>query len=324
MHFSRITFVVGVLFLTFSTKVLAADRPIEFGETSTHFYQKVPYKACVGGSADLKKIIGASLSKYIETINAANTNSTPRSGLSEQRLKELKDQALKTKQYVDLANDYVAWLLKNYQSQYGLGTLLPDAFVLFGGGKLSMSLGVGLGTSLNLGAVVMPYCITKIDKETKAVTKTFTFEVDVIGWGGPTDYGVGVGGGARLHFGVGLIWNLTKDLDFYDPGQFHGYYYGQSRTFVWGYGWNHKVGGIKAASTNLLDFAYTSIAIEFGPGAEVSWHSNNYAIIPASQLLGMLGSSFSHSYENNRDNLRREIRDAVEEAMKTSGGNLPR
>lgn len=303
--------VIG-LFVASLLSLGANARVIEFGETETYTFQKVPYKKCWSQESEFQQIIKVSLDKYLERVEKTGHISIFTMDMSNESLHRIRAAAKKVRDNLDVANEYTKYILENHRPELDVADALPDAMVVFLGGKLGMSLGIGAGTTLMAGAVIMPYCLTKVMKESGEVVKTWDIDVDYVAWGGP-NFGAGIGGGPRARFGLGLIWSLSGDFD--DPGQFSGGYAGVSTTMTLGLGVNFKTGVVKSASTNVLDFAYASAAVEIGAAAEVSWHKNFYAIVPASELLSTLGGAYTQQYQKDRAQLKDAIRDAVRDVV---------
>lgn len=288
----------------------AQPEMIEFDETSDYVIQKVPYKACWSQEEDFQKIMGVSLDRYLTRVDKDGAATLYDKNVSPVGTGLIKKAADTMKRNVDLAQEEVRNLMNDYRAEWNIGDALPDAIVLFGGGKFNINLGLGAGATGILGVVIMPYCVTKVNKHTRRVTKTWDAEIDFVAWGGP-NFGLGVGGGPKARVGLGLIWNLRGE--FSDPGQFKGVFTGASTTITpFGFGINGKAGLVTTASSN---FGLISAAIEIGPAMEVSLHKNVYGILPASQVLSWIGEGAEQKYQDEKRRWKNEVLDGVKDLL---------
>lgn len=301
---------------------MAISSPVKFETGLFKTKQLIPYSQCLSNKEELQKIISLSLARYRSRIKEAKPGSIFVENLEDEDLGKLKGAGEQIQGFVDESNLLVdALIAYRNESNIDGSQLLPDAFIIFGGGKFDISLGVGAGTSLMAGVVVMPYCLNEIDNATGEVNRTWTVRTSFIGWGGPTGYGVGVGGGIKARIGVAGIWSL--DDDFTDPKQFHGFYYGVSKTWSLGpvpfipvgpFALNWKAGAVKRTSKSVKDsFIVGSMAIDIGVNVGVTTHQNGYLIVSLDSLYDMI---FKGSSQEESEASIDEIENQVEQMEK--------
>ncbi|MCB9026917.1 MAG: hypothetical protein H6625_11400 [Bdellovibrionaceae bacterium] len=178
------------------------------------------------------------------------------------------------------------------KGKFSLPDLMPDAFMITLGKKLSLSVGAALSGSLSLGVVLMPVFVEKYSQKTgELVDDYFNVRMGIVGITNG-DAGVGMGGGSALRIGLGAIWDLNDS--FVNPEQFWGAGVGASWSpIVLGAGLNAKVGFLSNWDMpGWLDFAYISAAVEVGANIEVSTPRVNFtSVFSGAKLMAMLESS---------------------------------
>ena len=207
----------------------------------------------------------------------------------------------KANQDVDTLVIYLNRLIEEQRSQKGsfsLPDLLPDAFMVFGGKKLSVNVGAGVGGSISLGVILMPVFIEKYSQRTgELVDEYFNVRFAVVGWGNG-DIGVALGGGSSLSIGLGAIWDLNDA--FVNPEQFWGAGLGSSWSpLVLGAGVNAKVGFLSNWDMpGWLDFAYLTAGLEVGAKIEVSSPRLNFTtFFSGAKIMSLLESSQKRAFE---------------------------
>ncbi|MCB0355777.1 MAG: hypothetical protein KDD40_02160 [Bdellovibrionales bacterium] len=196
---------------------------------------------------------------------------------------------------------YLNRLIEEQRAQKGrfsLPDLVPDAFMVFGGKKLSINVGAGVGGSLSLGVILMPVYIEKYSQKTgKLEDEYFSVRFAIVGWGNG-DVGAGLGGGSSFRIGLSAIWDLNDA--FLSPDQFWGAGLGASWSpLVLGMGVNAKVGFLSNWDMpGWLDFAYISAGLEVGAKVEVSSPRLNFStFISGARIMSMLESSQKKALE---------------------------
>lgn len=187
---------------------------------------------------------------------------------------------------------------REQNSEFSLPDVVPDAFMVFGGKKLSLNIGGGVGGSISLGVILMPVYVEQYSQRSgELVDDYFSVKAAVVGWTNG-DVGFGVGGGTGVRIGVGAIWDLN---DAYTrPDQFWGAGLGASWTpLTVGAGVNAKVGFLSNWDMpGWLDFAYLTAGLEIGATAEISSPRLNLtSFFSGAKIMSLLESSQRKAFE---------------------------
>lgn len=196
---------------------------------------------------------------------------------------------------MDLSREELAPLLRQMQeggreisqsSGIRLHNLIPNAFMIVGGGKVSGNYLVGLGASFNLGLVFMPKRVDRLKRETNEVTHYYEVDWSVIGWP-VVNLGGGAGAGARARGGLGLIWG-----DLNRANEFDGFTIGISASGVIGpVGGNIKAGLVNFDSNSQNKFKYFFVMAQYdgGAAATAEIHASGAYVFNAEQVARALG-----------------------------------
>jgi len=192
--------------------------------------------------------------------------------------------------------------------------LLPDAIMVFGGHKLSLAVGKGAGVSGALGLVLMPVWVEKFNANTgRMVQEGLSMRTSVVVMP-VADAGFGIGGGARWRAGIGLIWDMNDA--FTNPEQFWGAGAGVSWSpVVLGAGVNVKVGSLSNwEMPGWLDFTYATVAMEFGPTAELGTPRINLGtVISGPAFMGLFDRAHEQAYKDLIKDTNRKMDDFLRE-----------
>jgi hypothetical protein len=127
------------------------------------------------------------------------------------------------------------------EGHFRMAQIIPSAFIIAVGGKLSGNWGVGVGASGMFYFVIQPFKLIQVNKETKKTYEMYTFKIGTQFM--PTvNMGGGAGGGIAGRFGLGLIWGSLED-----PSDFVGSTVGMSFTGGAIKGVNLKIAGVVSA-----------------------------------------------------------------------------
>ncbi|MCB0390471.1 MAG: hypothetical protein KDD58_04230 [Bdellovibrionales bacterium] len=221
------------------------------------------------------------------------------------------DKLRKANNEVETLVLYLNKLIEEQRKQKGrfsLPDMLPDAFMVFGGKKLSINIGGGVGGAVSLGVIFMPVFIEKYDQRSGVlVDEYFSVKMGVVGWGNG-DIGVALGGGSRFAVGLGAIWDLNDA--FVNPDQFWGAGMGASWSpLVLGAGVNAKVGFLSNWDMpGWVDFAYITAGLEVGASIEVSSPRLNFTtFLSGERIMTLLESSQKKAYEAALRELSRKM-----------------
>lgn len=190
-------------------------------------------------------------------------------------------------------------------------TVVPSAFMIFGGGKLTLK---GISGSISAGAVVMPVYVDQINAQTGKVVDSYTsLRSALVAW--PSgDVGMGLGGGSKARVGMGFIYDLNSA--FMRPEDFWGAGLGVSfSTPALGWNWNAKSGFLSNTDLpGVLDFFYATAAIEFGPAAEVSTpRANMTVIMSGTEVLNAITGVQRKMMEEANKEMNRKLNDMMKE-----------
>lgn len=191
--------------------------------------------------------------------------------------------------------------------------LVPDAFMVFVGGKISGGLGLSKGVSLTIAAVIMPVHIRQYDKISGEITERVSFPVSLVALGAP-QFGGGIGGGLSARVGVGLIWGNTKL--FVDPAQFKGPGAGLAGSFMTpmpipflGGGMSWKLGALinDMHGRPNINLTYAMLSLDAGVAAGAEIHVNATMVMPLSGLLHHFYSAGEAYVRIQERNIAREL-----------------
>ncbi len=223
----------------------------------------------------------------------------------------------------DEVETLVAYLNKLIQEQraeksrFTLPDLLPDAFLVFGGKKLSLNIGAGVAGAVSLGVVMMPVFVEKYSIRTGQLEdEYFSVKMGIVGWANG-DAGVAVGGGSALQVGIGAIWDLNDS--FVNPEQFWGAGLGTSWSpLVLGAGINAKVGFVSNWDMpGWVDFAYLTAGMELGATIEVSAPKASFtSFFSGAKIMGLLESSQRKAFETALKDMGKRVDEVIIEIRK--------
>jgi hypothetical protein len=158
------------------------------------------------------------------------------------------------------------------------------------GGKFTANLKIGGGGSGNITFIIVPTKVERYNIAEKRITTTY-FELKYSTVLLPyIDMGVGIGGGATVRIGLGLIWGTLSQ-----PQDFYGTMVGASGNLALGFGNNIKAFALVNNYSQMKVSNFVVLAsYEFGPTAEASIHFTAGQVIPLEGVLkALLGSSGS-------------------------------
>lgn len=108
-----------------------------------------------------------------------------------------------------MAGDYSQMREMGHWKSY----LIPQAFIVYGGGQFKAAFGGGAGFSAIVYVVIQPWLKVGIDKRTaKQVSSSVEMNMTILGVPN-LDAGVGVGGGGAAQAGVGVVWGPLQTPD---------------------------------------------------------------------------------------------------------------
>lgn len=214
-----------------------------------------------------------------------------------------------TQKELDTMTNYLTEFVKEQRargSKLEWADALPDALMIFGGYKASLSIGAGLGASGVVGLVLMPVKVEKFNIRTGKLVDTYpSLRWNLVVWPS-ADVGLGVGGGARWRGGLAFIWDLNHS--FVKPNQFWGGGLAGSANATFGIGVNLKAGFIgnwEKPENNY--FFMLSTAGEFGPTAEAAARLNFTSIIKGEVFLDMISSKGKVAYQDMMKDMSKKM-----------------
>lgn len=279
-----------------------------FYQDSRYIYQTTPYSESLSSHPQTEMILSTSLKVFQNyLLKLIDAGVIPKEQGSFEDLKKLSRSEKDISVAIKTIDDWTTAARRQAPYLFSGTDLLPDAFLVFGGGKFSANFGIGGGASLMLGLVVLPVQVTKIDKMTSKVVETYvSARVALVGWASP-ELGTGVGGGARGRLGVGMLWNFNHEFN--SPEQFVGFGLGVSKSLVLGpAGINVKAGTINNVDmSGWVDFVYATAAWEFGVAATAEVHMNGTVIMPMAKIMEIINASGQQYVERQTRELEKEL-----------------
>lgn len=299
--------------LLFKTPIATA---VNFKHDHRYVYQIIPYTEALKGEGYSSIIIDATLAVFQDFLAELHRDELiPTEILSFEDIQQITEANKDIDEALDNLNSWVEVAQSTAPFLFESADLIPDAFIIFGGTKLSKNILAGFGGSLTLGLIVMPAWVNKVDKLTNEVVDSYlSAQVSLVGWASP-DIGVGVGGGIRGRLGFGLIWNPTGQ--FTTPSQFVGFGLGLSQSVVMGpAGINLKAGVLNNVSMpNWIDFIYATTAWDFGLAATAEMHVNGTVILPISAIFDAFDSSSRSIINERTQDLEKRIHRALQKRV---------
>jgi len=288
---------LSIIIFTFIFFNLSYAQPL-IERDSRYIYQKFPLNQM---TSEMKREVFSTSFKFLnDELKVLQEKEMLPKGIELNQL----DNVEKTYGKIDELIDRITNLDVNHIEDEGfisLTDVVPTAFVVTIGGKYSANFKIGVAGSIQLGFVIIPYFVkkTKIVPGTNTAQEEWYIDFDgfFIIWPN-TDFGVGMGAGGRLRYGLGLIWGHMDS-----PMDFNGPFVGLSKTLAIGGGLNLKGGYLfnrkrtsrwnndpdrdqKKSKTKM--FPYFGVTAEVGPTATAELHINISYIIDGVGFLNRL------------------------------------
>ncbi len=290
-----------------------------FEQDARYVYQVTPYTEAMKSTEDAELVLKTSVGifqNYLQSLGEKGL--VPTEILNFDDLKKVTESEKGIENAINTLNAWIKKVKAKSPVELSGLELLPDAFLVFGGGKMSANLGIGGGGSINIGAVIMPVWIKKIEKVSGLVVDEYlTARTAIVGWASP-DIGKGLGGGLRGRLGMGFLWNFNRE--FVAPEQFKGFGIGASQSTVIGpIGYNLKLGVLNSLEmSDYVDFVYATVGWEMGLAATAELHANATAILPASVFLQALDSTSQKIMQEQSKELQKQLEEALKEMTRST------
>lgn len=260
-------------FLISSFSALAA----QYKETGSHYYTIIPFHELhqterLKVIEDSHKVLIRELKKHVPGGRVTRSALT----LLEENTNEFANLTHELNTYVDEKVQEHSSL----QSVYSTNDMIPSAFMLLVGGKVSANFKIGGGGSATFAVIVVPSKVIKTNKVTRVTEEYFALRAGIAVF--PLiNVGGGIGGGAAIRAGLGLVWG-----DLTDPTNFYGTSIGVSGSLAAGLGQNFKVGVVIGLSG--IKNIYATGTWQAGPIAEAAVHLNVGGIIPITEFIKVI------------------------------------
>lgn len=266
---SKFLFVTIVIYL-FSQSAFSA----QYKQTSSHFYTIIPFHEL--HQTERLKVIEDSHKVLIEELERF----LPENTVTRTAMEVLSNNTDNFAELVHDLNVYVDEKVQEHeslQSIYSAHDMIPSAFMILVGGKVSLNFKVGGGGSATFAVVVVPSKIIKTNKITRVTEEYYSLRAGIAVF--PiVNIGGGFGGGAAVRAGVGLVWG-----DLTDPEDFYGTSIGVSGSLAYGVGNNFKIGAL-IGFTGIKNI-YATGAWQVGAIAEAAAHINIGAVVPVTDFI---------------------------------------
>lgn len=245
-----------------------------YTETSSHVYLIIPFHEMT--QPERYGLIESSQRVLIDELN----DFLPDSDLTSEALELLDQNSQDITHLISDLDHYVYENIRDHdplQSIYSARDAIPSAFMFLVGGRFSVNFKLGGGGSATFALVTVPTKIIKINKITGEKLEYYALRCGIVVF--PVlNIGGGIGGGASLRAGLGLVWG---DLE--DPEDFYGTTIGVSGSLAFGVGNNFKVGTLLGLTG--IKNLYATATWQSGAVAELSAHLNVGVIVPVKEFI---------------------------------------
>jgi hypothetical protein len=271
------------MMISFLTVIFVAGSAMAAKSTITrdekYIYIKTPLAISFDQQqADAIKKATAALQDQLKALAPQNPRANLASRIIDDSMIQTADVFEKS---VDKTVDFVQKYYSSMVKYNPLPSILPTGFVIYGGVQLSANMALGGSGSVMLGIVCVPMHVKVIDIDTReVVSEGVTLDSSLVVFPS-ANFGVGVGGGANGHGGIGLIFgDLEKSADF------AGLLTGLSGSYAFGVGNNFKIQTLKnwnkpGAVNNVL----ITGALESGVEAKADIHASVSYVINAQNFF---------------------------------------
>lgn len=280
-----------------------------YQDDDQYIYQVVPWTEALLDEGTQTKVLHTSLNVFQNKLkDLVEQGILPSELVTIEDIEKLRTSEKDVSALIEKMNSWIMGAREKAPRLLQGTDALPDALLVYAGGKFSANLRVGGGASAMIGVVIMPVVVTQLDKLTQEVVATFvSAKIAAVGWPN-VDLGVGVGGGKRARVGMGLIWN-TNDT-FTSPDQYVGLGFGLSGSAVLGpVGANFKAGILNNTSLpDWVDFVFASAAWEAGLAASAEpIRGNAFYVAPLENIIEALSAEDSDSIKREIEALERDL-----------------
>lgn len=260
----------------------AQAKKVEIIETSQYVFMRMP--ANEFSRADVQTSVGIAVDHIQKGLNNILDS---KSDLSV-KIKMLSDNRQRVADIV-LQAGHVIDGKKDGIEGFVLSSLMPSAYMIFIGGKMSGNAGLGAGYAGGIGIIIVPQKIIRIDKLTQRRSEYFNVLASVAAFPMTGSFGVGAGGGAGASIGAGAIWGELSS-----PRDFKGVYVGPAAGFGLGpvSGSGH-LGFLMRTGNGLIDNVFFLVNWEPGARLELKVHGEIGLVADSSTILQSMGLSAS-------------------------------